>query len=64
MTPHERLPEILAGVPEADRPEAAARFLRYLEIVMAIADEEEARASGQQADLTDLNEPPTLSYSV
>ena len=59
MKAHERLQEVLRGVPYEEKPAAAERFIRYLEIVIAIADE----AEGQEG-LTDGNEPPTLSYSV
>lgn len=57
--PHQRLKELLRDVPESEKEAAAERFIRYLEIVIAIVDEA-ARAEG----LTDENEPPTLSYSA
>ena len=59
--PQDRLKHLLRNVPEEEKEEAARRFIRYLEIVIAIADEAEAREQGQ---LTDEDEPPTLSYSV
>jgi len=64
MKPHERLSSLLRDVPEAEREAAAARFVRYLEIVIAIADEAETREQGPTPVLTDDREPPTLSYSV
>ena len=61
MKPRDRLKTVLADVPEEEKDEAAERFIRYLEIVIAIADEVEALEHGE---LTDPDEPPTLSYSV
>lgn len=61
MRPRDQLKHLLRDVPEEEKDEAAERFIRYLEIVMAIADEAEARKEGE---LTDDDEPPTLSYSV
>ncbi len=50
---------ILEDLPEEEREEAARNLTRYLEIVIAIADESEG-----WSPLTDEPEPPTLSYSV
>ena len=59
--PQDRLKHLLRNVPEEEKEETARRFIRYLEIVIAIADEAEAHDERQ---LTDEDEPPTLSYSV
>lgn len=40
--PYERLSELLRGVPEEEKEAAAERFIGYLEILIAIADEAEA----------------------
>ena len=61
MKPRDRFKHLLRNVPEEEKDAAAERFIRYLEIVIAIADEAEANKQGQ---LTDDDEPPTLSYSV
>lgn len=64
MKPHERLSSLLRDVPEAEREAAALRFVRYLEIVIAIADEAGMCDQDPVPVLTDDPEPPTLSYSV
>jgi len=61
VKPYERLSSVLRDVPEAEREAAAVRFIRYLEIVIAITDEAKDR---DKVQLTDRDEPPTLSYSV
>lgn len=57
----ESLMPILEDLPEEEREEAARNLTRYLEVVIAIADEAEA---DDLDGLTDGEEPPTLSYSV
>lgn len=64
MKPRDRLSALLEDVPQEERDAAAQRFIRYLEIVIAIADEAETRRRGSSETLTDTEEPPTLSYSV
>lgn len=61
MTLPESLMPILEDLPEGERESATHHLTRYLEVVIAIADE---AAAADPDRLTDDEEPPTLSYSV